>query len=954
MNSKGVQSARRSEARGNTRAMAWGEARRRLLCGILSVSFLLLFCATGLTAQSSPSFLELAHRLPRVTKVLMMGAHPDDENSALLVDLSIGESLHCAYLSATRGEGGQNLIGPELFDALGIIRTEELLASRRYDHCEQFFTRAYDFGFSKDPQEAFQKWGREEVLGDMVRVIRRYRPDVVISVWTGTPADGHGHHQAVGILTPEAVRAAGDPLRFPEQIRQGLRAWSVRRLYVLSRKDDANSFSVDLGQYSPVLDLSLPEIAARGRDQHQTQGQGTIDYWGPLPAHLTLLEIGGASDLPKPGVPAQTDYQEVLRTGMSDWIRFVAGDERQLPTLPSALAAIQSRAEEIARSANDQNPEDSVPDLVKGIGEIRTLRQKILESGLKSSSQAELADRLRSKEEDFVETLNAALGLNLDARSVEVGIVSGEKGTVVATLMNRSNVSLQLKSISLEVRPGWVIGKLSGEEKLLGFNASAPWKFSVMPSSETPVTEMYWLRQPRRGDHYEVADPTLIGRAENRPNLRATATYELPAVASGVEFQILSDVEYAHVDPRYGERREAFRVLPAVSVTTSPSSLIIPVSPRPVTRNVFVRIENEKSGQVGGTVKLLLPRGWSCIPSAVAISAGQEGDVISKKFVVRIPAGTAQGDYPVDAVATLGEQNFSRGFQTIDYPHIRAQVIYHPARTIARVMDLKVFPGLKVGYVMGTGDRVPESLEQMGVHVTMLDEQALATADLAPFDAIVTGIRAYDVRRDLAQSNPRLLDYVRSGGTLIVQYNSTSFGLKPALLTGARSRSAQSVAQSTMDPELQREWTETNGPQPEEKLLKFADMSRQFGPYPMLRGQLTDRVVDETAPVKILAPNNRIFREPNLITEKDFEGWVQERGLYFMKAWDSRYISLLSSHDPGERELPGGMLYAKFGRGNYVMTDYAWFRQLPAGVSGAYRIFANLLSLSTAPRSSVR
>ena len=904
----------------------------------------LLLGAVVVWAQEAPTFLERAHRLPEVTRVLVTGAHPDDEPSALLVDLSLGQSVDCAYLSATRGEGGQDLIGPELFDALGIIRTEELLAARRYDHCEQFFTRAYDFGFSKDPQETFRKWGREETLGDMVRVIRRYRPDVVISVWSGTPADGHGHHQAVGILTPEAVRAAGDPAQFPDQLKQGLRVWKVKRLYVLSRgARTPGVFSVDVGQYSPVLGKSFTEIAARGRNQHESQGEGAPEYKGPLPVFLKQIppdeNSGGTTD-------AREDYLATLNAGISSWIEFADRESDRVPFLKDDLAAIDTLAQAIARHADDENPAASIPEIVKGIQLLRALRHKVLASGLGEANQSDLSEHLRWKEQDFVETLNAALGLSLDARSAEAGVAPAEKTALTATLLNRSHVRVEPVSIDVDPQRSWTVKKESGELKPLGYNESLKWQFSAAPHAEAAPTEMYWLRLPRKGDRYDVADPTMIGRAENRPELSVTATYRLENEDPNTTFQITEPVEYVHIDPRYGQREEDVRIIPALSVSMAPDSLVVPTPATVTTRNVFVRIENERAGKMDGTVKLILPRGWKSIPIAAAFSAAQQDDVVNKKFEVRIPVHAAEGDHPILAVATVGEQNFSRGSQIISYPHIHSQVIYHPAQTTARVLNLKVPAGMKVGYVMGTGDRVPEALEQMGIQVTLLTDQALATSALASFDAIVTGIRAFDVRRDLRQNNARLLEYVRQGGTLIVEYNSVSFGLKPELLRRVAGFSVQGVAQSSLDAALMKEWKETNGPQSEEKLPRFADPTRQFGPYIMLRGALTDRVVDETAPVKILAPRNPIFTTPNRITEADFNGWVQERGLYFMKAWDARYTPLLASHDPGENDLLGGMLFAKYGKGNYVMTDYAWFRQLPAGVHGAYRIFANMLSLA--------
>lgn len=912
---------------------------------LLTAILLWLAWVGSVLAQQEATYFELAHKLPMTAKVLLIGAHPDDENNALLTFLSRGQFVRCAYLSATRGEGGQNLIGPELFDALGILRTEELLASRSYDHCEQFFTRAYDFGFSKDPREAFEKWGREEILGDMVWVIRRYRPDIVISIFTGGTADGHGHHQAVGILTPEAFAAAGDPKKFPEQLKQGLHPWQPQRLYVLARDGrNPNGISLDVGQFSPEMGKSLTELAAIGRSQNESQGEGTEQRRGPLPVYLERIGLRPA-DNPSAAL-VQADFLEILNAPLSGWGTLAGEDVARMPSLKTDLALIDSLALNIANASNGPLPSASVPFLAKGIQQLRLLRQQVLLSGIREEAKFSLAERLSSKEEDFSEALAAALGLSFEVKAGEPTVPAGGAVTVTASFLNRCRVKVEPLSIEAARRPDWRVEKTSGETRVLDYNESIQWKFSAEVAVDTPLTEMYWLQSPRVGDRYTIANQALLGRAENIPELSFVASYRLAGDSTQTIFQIERPLKYISVDPRYGQRTESIKIVPAVSVSVVPAQLVIPRSAGSITRTVFVRIENEESTKVDGTVKLLLPSGWYSTPMATAFSTTGKGEVAIKKFSLRIPANAAAGSTKILAVASVGTQHISRGFQKIVYPHIRPQLFYRSAETDVDVLDLKLPAGLKVGYVMGTGDRVPEALQAMGVTLTLLDEQALATASLSDYDAIVTGIRAYDVRQDLAQNNTRLLDYVKKGGTLIVQYNSASFGVNPSLLRRNAGNTPQGMNRFSLGPDSRKEMEELTGAQPEDKLLRFADPLKQFGPYPMLRGALTDRVVDETAPVKILAPKNPVFGFPNSVSEKDFEGWVQERGLYFMKAWDSRYTPLLASHDPGENDLPGGMLYAKYGEGNYVLTNYAWFRQLPAGVHGAYRIFANMISLS--------
>ncbi|MBZ5553809.1 MAG: PIG-L family deacetylase [Acidobacteriia bacterium] len=953
-----------------------GFFRIRALCGLL------LLLGPIAKAQEATTFSERAHDLPRAARVLMTGAHPDDENSALLAYLSQEQFVHCAYLSATRGEGGQNLIGPELFDSLGILRTEEMLAARGYDHCQQFFTRAYDFGFSKDPKEALEKWGRDVVLGDMVRVIRRYQPDIIISVWRGTAEDGHGHHQAIGILTPEAFRAAADPNRFPEQLTQGLHPWQAQKLYVTGRDPhEPGSFSLDVGQFSPQLGKSMTEIAAIGRSQHQSQGQGAEQRKGRHPVYLRLIASASSSeppDLSSGSQPSQTPadpaiaqqaFHQFMQARMADWTALAGGELDRVPFLSPGLSAIDSLAMEMAGHAPDEHPSASVPALIKGIEALRSLRQRVLSSALSEGRQLALAEHLRSKEEDFTEALIAALGLSFEVRSDQPSLTPGSGVTVTATLLNRSDVRIEPVTIEPASVRDWTVKKTSGELKPLRYNEKMEWKFSATASTAALPTEMYWLRLPREGDRYAVANQALVGRAENPPEIPFVAAFRVADDPSGASFQVVRPVEFMQVDPRYGERRESFKVVPVLSVSSLPDELIIASPALAQSKTVFVRLESEGAEKVDGVVKLILPRGWSSSPITTAFSTAGKEQVVLKKFVLRVPPRASTGDYRILAVATVGKENFSRGFQRISYPHIREQNFYRPAETVAHVTPLKLPPGLKVGYIMGTGDRIPEGLEQMGVSVTLLDDQALAIGSLDGFDAIITGIRAYDVRRDLDQNNGRLLDYVKKGGTLIVQYNSASFGLDPARVPRLEMDSPDREEQISQRTALLKELEEFKGPQSAEKITAYTDPVRQFGPYPLLRWQREEvvrerssarhpdheaeppaddlaRIVDERAPVHILVAKNPVFSSPNAITEKDFEGWVQERGLNFMRTWDEHYTPLLASHDPGEKEQLGGMLYTRYGRGNFVYTGYSWFRQFPAGVSGGYRIFANLISLS--------
>ncbi len=786
-------------------------------------------------------------RLRVLGSALMIAAHPDDENTALLAWLARGRKLRTAYLSLTRGEGGQNLIGPEQGDALGVIRTQELLAARRLDGAEQYFTRAVDFGFSKTAEETLAKWGREQILADMVWLIRSFRPDIVILRFSGTPRDGHGHHQASALLGREAFEAAGDPSRFAEQLAD-LKPWRPRRLlWNAFGAPGTTAIEVDVGAYDPLLGASFTEIAGMSRSMHRSQGFGAPLRRGS--ARNSLVVVAGE--------PAARDPLEGIDTS---WRRVPGGE------------AVDEALAQAVRDFSLTEPARAVPALARARALMRAIRD----------------DWAVRKLRDLDETIAMCAGLWLEAVAESRFAFPGQTLRVRLEAVNRSGLPVRWLATILADQRGRQLEEKPEidlpENQLLG--RQLIWKFEEDAAYSGP----FWLTAPRRGETYAIAPPALSVSPDNPPLLEAR--FRL-AVGPG-EIEIRRPVRYRYVDRVLGEQTRRLEMVPPVGVRLSARTLLFPEdSPRSV--EVLLQAQDRPAE---GYVELELPPGWKCDPARQPFHMGEAGARMSLSFHIMPPAQAATGI--LRAVARVNGRSVAVGVEEIAYPHIEPITLLPPAEARLVRADVRVW-ARRVGYVMGAGDEVPEALRQMGCEVTLLGEQDLTRGDLSRFDAIVTGVRAYNVRADLRASHRRLLDYVERGGTLVVQYNTLEGG------PGAR-------------------------PLPE------------LGPYPFRVGR--ERVTVEEAPVAFPHPEHPLLHTPNRITTADFEGWIQERGLYFASEWDPRYQPLFVSQDPGERPLPGGTLVARYGRGVYVFTAWAWFRQLPAGVPGAYRVFANLISAS--------
>jgi LmbE family N-acetylglucosaminyl deacetylase len=822
-----------------------------------SVFLLFLLLAFLSSAQPNERYnaVEIHQAIKKLNvlgSVLYIAAHPDDENTRLITYLTKDKLYNTGYLSLTRGDGGQNLIGPELNEQLGVIRTQELQEARRIDGGKQFFSRAKDFGFSKNPDETFMIWDREKVLADMVWVIRKFRPDVLITRFNTEPGKTHGHHTASAILAEEAFEAAADPSRFPEQLKY-VQVWQPKRLlwntnwwFYGSEKDFKTDglLKVDVGTYNPSLGQSYTEIAAASRSMHKSQGFGTSGTRGTSIEYLQHIK----------GPKANT---EILEDVDISWNRVQGG------------AKIGALLEKIYSDFNTSNPSASVKPLV----EARALIKALPDSYWKDVKLQEI--------EDVIKT---CLGLWTEVVAAEYNAVPGQEIKATVELINRSAIPVEVKGVSFSV------GKDTSFTSVLKDNVPLTFSTKLKIPSDMPYSQPYWLANKGSKGMFEVNDQTLIGKPENDPAIETA----VDVVINGQSIRYTTPVVYKKADPAKGEQYRPLEIIPPLFVTLS-ERLLVFVDNTP--KELEVRL---KSGVSNASGKLVvdLPKGWKAEPSAQQFSIRGKGNEEGFKFKI-YPSGEAMTG-TLNVLALSDNDTLKNGAITIMYDHIKPQLLLPESSAKIVKLDLKT-SGKHIGYIQGAGDDIPAALSQIGYKVTILKEDAITPSLLSTFDAVVVGIRAYNTKEKLRYINPILLNYVKNGGTLVVQYNTMP--------------------------------------------SRFGDgriATDSIGPYPFKLSN--DRVTMEDAPVKFLIPEHPLLNTPNKITEKDFENWVQERGLYFPNEWSKEYQALLSCHDIGESPKDGGLLYVRYGKGAYIYTSYSWFRQLPAGVPGAYRLFVNLLS----------
>ena len=812
-----------------------------LYLGILTHLFSSVAFAQKNLAGAAKTRLAI-ERLNSTGRVLMIAAHPDDENTALLAYFARGRKMQTGYLSLTRGEGGQNLIGSERGDLMGVIRTQELLAARRIDGAQQFFTRAIDFGYSKTVEETLAKWDRDQVLADVVWTIRRFQPDVIILRFSGTPQDGHGQHQASAILGREGFDAAADPKRFPDQL-QWVKPWQAKRLmfnlfsftreHIATAEQTFGRIVLDTGMYDPALGYSYSEIAGMSRSQHRSQGMGAAEKRGAEKNYLVTIAGEQAAKDPFDGID-------------TTWNRIQGGEQ---------TAKILAQAVQLF---NAGHPENSIPALLKA----RSLAPQNL------------------RRSEFDEAIAECMGLFLDASASRAAVVPGTPFDVKITAINRSPAAAVLDRVDLNGR------RENGTE----LANNVPFLRTIPLTIDRPYTQPFWLRELKTGSLYGVKDPLQLGNADSAPALDAHFVIRV----AGETVELVQPVIHRYVDRVLGELTRPLVFVPPVALRVVEQTLLFP---NPDARKVEVEVKATQAN-IGGEVRLALPPGWEGKPPAISFRLAASGEQSTLSFEITPKSSDSQGE--VRAIASIDGREYTSTLDSVDYPHIQPQIVLRPAAATLIRASVRI-RSKQIGYVMGSGDEVPQALQQLGCVVTLLSAADLAAADLARFDAIVTGVRAYNTRPDLHANQKRLLAYVENGGTMIVQYNVLEggfFGGDPHLLD-------------------------------------------HIGPYPIKLSN--NRVTVEEAPVTF-PQGHDVFEWPNVITARDFEGWVQERGLYFASEWDKRYTPLLTSNDPGEPPQQGGTLYTKYGKGVYIFTGYSWFRQLPAGVPGAYRIFANFLS----------
>ena len=845
-------------------------------------------------------------RLRTTARLMHTVAHPDDEDGGMLTLESRGKGATVLLLTLNRGEGGQNKVGSNLFDVLGVLRTLELLGSDQYYGVEQRFTRVADFGFSKDPQETFDKWnGHDVALGDMVRVIRTFRPDVLVSRFSGTERDGHGNHQAAGQLTKEAFRVAADAKRFPEQIAEGLLPWQAKKLYsgnvcgFFAATCPAGNYTLKLNTGKPddVIGSSPIEFAMQGLRHQLSQGAAnwTVEP-GDRFTYYKLVDSVVPQKLDADG--HEGDFFDGIDTTLVGLAARLGEEESKVPFFRPALVQLQADVDQ-ASKAMDVEARQAVKPLLEGLDLVRHTITRLQTAGLSPAAAREVLTSLRTKESQFQSAANLALGLKLEATVDSPSAaadkafmaVPGQSFTTTLVLENPGKQSISIKDIKLDVPKAWRTALLSGGVRALAPGEKVNVKFRVNVAEDASETRPYWHRNdPERDSINTVDQPQYATLALPAPPVKAHVTYEV----EGLEGSLPTVIMVRYKDAEAGDLKRPVAVAPAFSVALDPSTQVIALGHKEATP-IKVAAASNLPGEVSTVVRLELPRGWMSEPAEQKLMLTGNSDPKEVAFRV-LPSNQREGRFQIKASLEYQGKKYSEGYTVVSRPDLETFYYYQPAIQRVSIVEVKVPADLKVGYIMGAGDAIPTVLTQLGIGVTVIPAEKLGSEDLSKFGTVVLGIRAYDTQPEVAKNNARLLEYVKSGGTLVVQYN-----------TGVGDFN-----------------------------------SGHFTPYP---AQLSrSRVSVEDSAVEILAPQASVFHVPNEITPKDFDGWVQERGLYFMDQWDDHFQPLLSCHDPGEAAQKGGLLMASYGKGIYIYSGYAFFRQLPAGVPGAVRLYVNLLN----------
>lgn len=820
-------------------------------------------------------------------RLLVVGAHPDDEDSTLLAQVARGEGGEAAYLSLNRGEGGQNLIGSELGVGLGLIRAHELLAARRIDGARQYFTRAYDFGYTRSLEETFERWPRELLEEDVLRVIRHFRPQVVVSVFPPSARAGHGQHQAAGVLAAELFPLGGDPKAAPGLLEEGLFPWQPQALYRSGFFDrDSEALEIPLGAIDPLDGRSIRQLAQASRSSHRSQDMGSLQEPGSWSNRL--IPVGGAASTQGSSPFSGID------TSLAAMAAVLGDDPRR-----EKIAGHLNQVEGLAKAARQELSPVRLPEAAEKLARIsRLLKAARGELGLElapASAASAAAALIDEKWRLCQEALVMASGLVPDAFADRDSWVPGEVGKVTIRLWNSSSQAVSVQRATLRTPRNWQARPLSETEfpyQLQG-GELGEWEFEVQVPPQAEASWPYFLREPPLGDIYDWGN--IDRETRGQPFEAPLLALDLAVTLLGKEATLSREVVHRYRDQARGEIRQPLRVVPGLEVAVEPR-LVVLATARPVLPPLEVRLTHHKKGVTRGELRVTGPSSWPSIPAQPFELSGAGSQVVIR-VLLEPPMDLAKGESRFSFEAVVGEESYQRSASVVSYSHIRTAQFPREAELVIRAEDL-ILPDLdRVGYIRGASDRVPEALLQVGVPLEVLTDETLSVGDLTVFDVIVVGSRAYETNPALGQVNDRLLDYARGGGTLVVQYQQYQF------------------------------------------------VRGSFAPYPLEIGRPHGRVTDETAPMAFLLPDHPVLRAPNLLGPRDWEDWVQERGLYFPETWDAAYTPLLSMADPGGPELRGALLVAGLGRGTYVYTGLAFFRQLPAGVPGAFRLFLNILAL---------
>jgi len=875
------------------------------------------------------------HALRTRASVLMITAHPDDEDGGTLAYETRGLGARAALLTLNRGEGGQNAMSSDMYDALGLVRTEELLAADRYYGVDQYWTTVVDYGFSKTREEALEKWGHDRVLADVVRVIRMTRPLVIVATFVGAASDGHGQHQVSGQMAQEAFLAAGDPTKFPEQVRAGLRPWSPLKMYARvpffdvtdkgmydyaidkyvpvrffdyikqtsSSEKPSTTLEIEEGDFATAAGLSYLQIGRDGLGYQKSQNNG-VSIPPPSPQSSAYHRYGSR-------VPA-ADHEESFFDGIDASVQGIASLSPDAPDwLKSGLANLAQLADQANAQYQPDRPQGIAPALSDGLRATRALMERVRTSAIADTGKSDVLFELTAKESQFERALADSLGLSLfavvapDRESARQGpfpqsgpsftiAIPGQTFSLRVDLMNPSQDNVTVDSIALAASDGkpWTFYPKGDLPKTIAPRALGQARFSVAAPQDAAITRPYFTRPNDEQPYYDLTNPgdRNLSSAPYPLAVNAAVSYRGVALHLSEVVQAMQRVQGQGVLP------QPLIVAPAISVEVSPAAGAVPLGAKSF--EFSCTVHSNVKGPAQGTVRLKLPAGWRSTPESADFAMARDGEDQTISFTV-LPSALEAGERRITAVAEYQGKAYEEGYRLTGYAGLRSYPYYRPAVYRAVAVDVTT-ADVRIGYLPGTGDEVPRALENLGRSVRILAASDISQGNLSGYDAIILGTRAYAVRAELKAANGRLLDYVKNGGVLIVQY-------------------------------------------------QLQDFDQNYGPYPFTLGSNPQKVVDESNQVRLLKPDDPVMTWPNRVTAADFSNWVEERGHGFMQTWDQHYLPLVETHDPDQDPQLGGLLLARYGKGAYIYDAFALYRQLPDGVPGAYRILANLVSLAKNP-----